>query len=124
MIGLTKEMCSKFLIMGSFALSGCGGGGGGSEAGDSGFSDYQIKTAHYSIYPGPSSDKVYISLHSTQGASGLIIDFGTSKSAKIESLPSAVYSFGRHGSLSSRLRRKLRILLRHLAPVCLYGVKI
>ena len=56
-----------------------------------------------------------------QGASGLIIDFGTSKSAKIESLPSAVYSFGRHGSLSSRLRRKLRILLRHLAPVCLYG---
>ena len=59
-----------------------------------------------------------------QGASGLIIDFGTSKSAKIESLPSAVYSFGRHGSLSSRLRRKLRILLRHLAPVCLYGVKI
>ena len=59
-----------------------------------------------------------------QGASGLIIDFGTSKSAKIESLPSAVYSFGRHGSLSSRLGRKLRILLRHLAPVCLYGVKI
>ena len=61
---------------------------------------------------------------SSQGASGLIIDFGTSKSAKIESLTSAVYSFGRHGSLSSRLRRKLRILLRHLAPVCLYGVKI
>ena len=57
----------------------------------------------------------------SQGASGLIKDFGTSKSAKIESLPSAVYSFGRHGSLSSRLRRKLRILLRHLAPVCLYG---
>ena len=44
-----------------------------------------------------------------QGASGLIIDFGTSKSAKIESLPSAVYSLGRHGSLSSRLRRLLRI---------------
>ena len=65
-----------------------------------------------------------LSTKSTQGASGLIIDFGTSKSAKIESLPSAVYSFGRHGSLSSRLRRKLRILLRHLAPVCLYGVKI
>ncbi|MDA0910146.1 MAG: hypothetical protein O2809_01125 [Proteobacteria bacterium] len=31
------------------------------------------------------------------------------------------YSLERHGSLSSRLRRKLRILLRHLAPVCLYG---
>lgn len=44
-----------------------------------------------------------------KGASGLIIDFGTSKSAKIESLPSAVYSLGRHGSLSSRLRRTLRI---------------
>ena len=65
-----------------------------------------------------------VGLFFSQGASGLIIDFGTSKSAKIESLPSAVYSFGRHGSLSSRLRRKLRILLRHLAPVCLYGVKI
>lgn len=48
-------------------------------------------------------------LRRNQGASGLIIDFGTSKSAKIESLPSAVYSFGRHGSLSSRLRRLLRI---------------
>ena len=44
-----------------------------------------------------------------QGASRLIKYFGTSKSAKIESLPSAVYSFGRHGSLSSRLRRLLRI---------------
>ena len=70
------------------------------------------------VYSGWSHMKVI------QGASGLIIDFGTSKSTKIEWLPSAVYSFGRHGSLSSRLRRKLRILLRHLAPVCLYGVKI
>ena len=34
--------------------------------------------------------KYNIELNEDQGASGLIIDFGTSKSAKIESLPSAV----------------------------------
>ncbi|WP_192483388.1 MULTISPECIES: hypothetical protein [Cysteiniphilum] len=62
MTGLTKEICSKFLIMGSFALSGCGGGGGGSEAGDSGFSDYQIQTSHLSLYSTSQGNIVDVSL--------------------------------------------------------------
>ena len=48
---------------------------------------YKIsQTTYYRIKSG------YYDALIKQGASGLIIDFGTSKSAKIESLPSAVYS--------------------------------
>ncbi|WHN64631.1 hypothetical protein [Cysteiniphilum sp. QT6929] len=61
MTGLTKEICSKFLIMGSFALSGCGGGGG-SEAGDSGFNDYQIQASHLSLYSTSQGNAVDVSL--------------------------------------------------------------
>ena len=52
------------------------------------------------------------------GAHNRFWDFQVSQN-RIASLGG--YSLERHGSLSSRLRRKLCILLRHLAPVCLYG---
>lgn len=61
MTSTTKEICSKFLVMGSFALSGCGGGGG-SEASDTGFSDYQIQTSHLSLYPNSQGNTVDVSL--------------------------------------------------------------
>ena len=61
MTGITKEICSKFLVMGSFALGGCGGGGG-SEASDSSFSDYQIQTSHLSLYPDSQRNVIDVSL--------------------------------------------------------------